>query len=217
MKSIGQLHLPDNVDFLDLFMKTDLSSDSRAKAFLWLCFNYMESPVSSSEEDYDNDVIFNPFGDPRKDGKPSFVHLSPEEAALENVDPPDEIKLAEKLIEHRTNLVQVQQAKDKQAAVASSASGSVIGDVDDTPGSVGEEIGAVSQAKGKRKRENPPTVKNPRTTTKEKKSTTAAADKMPKGRKQKGAKAAAMGNLLSATAEGANSSDRKSCFESIAP
>ncbi|KAJ3558418.1 hypothetical protein NP233_g11513 [Leucocoprinus birnbaumii] len=190
--SIGHLHLPDDVDFIDLFMRTDLSSESRARAFLWLCFNYLESAAPSKEDDYDNDVIANPFGDPRRDGKPSFVHLGPEEAALENVDPPSEIQLAEKLIKQRTGLVQAQQSKDKdKQTVASSASGSVIGDADDTPGSVGEEIGALSQAKGKRKRENPPTVKNPRTTTKEKKSTPAVTDKMPKGRKQKATKNAA--------------------------
>ncbi|KXN89836.1 Ino eighty subunit 1 [Leucoagaricus sp. SymC.cos] len=198
-QSIGRSHLPDNVDFLDLFMKADLSSESRAKAFLWLCFNYLESSATNTEEDYDDDVIVNPFGDPRKDGKPSFVHLSLEEAAKENVDPPDEIKLAEKLIEHRASLVQGQQSKDK-LAVPSSASGSVIGDADDTPGSVGEEIGGVS-AKGKRKRENPPTAKKPRTTTKE----SATADKMPKGRRQKGTKATAVDNSFDSNVEGGNS------------
>lgn len=157
-------------------MRTDLSSASRAKAFLWLCFNYLESPVMDSEDDYDSDVIVNPFGDPRKDGKPSFVHLTAEEAASENVDPEDELRLAEKLIEHRSNLLQGLQSKEK----VSSTSGSVIGDIDDTPGLGGEEISGVS--KGKRKRENAPTVKNPRTTTTERK---PATDKMPKGRKQK--------------------------------
>ncbi|KAF9454898.1 hypothetical protein P691DRAFT_780266 [Macrolepiota fuliginosa MF-IS2] len=175
---IGHSHLADNIDFLDLFMRTDLSSASRARAFLWLCFNYLESPAVNNEDDYDSDVIVNPFGDPRKDGKPSFLRLTTEEAASENVDPDDEIKLAEKLIEHRSNLVQGLRSKEK---MTSSGSGSVIGDADDTPSLCGEEISAVS--KGKRKRENAPTVKNPRTSiTREKKPT---ADKMPKGRKQK--------------------------------
>lgn len=154
-------------------MRTDLSSACRARAFLWLCFNYLESPASDNEDDYDNDVIVNPFGDPRKHGKPSFVHLTEEEAASENVDPEDEIKLAEKLIEYRGTLLQ------SQGKIASSAGGSVIGDTDGTPGLGGEEISAVP--KGKRKRENALTTKNPsRTSTKEKK--TAA---MPKSRKQK--------------------------------
>ncbi|KAF5355707.1 hypothetical protein D9756_003941 [Leucocoprinus leucothites] len=205
--SIGHLHLPDNVDFIDLFMKTDLSSESRAKAFLWLCFHYLESPATSNEDDYDNDVIANPFGDPRRDGKPSFVHLSAEAAAVENVDPPEEIKLAEKLIKQRSDLIQTQQSKGKdKQTVESSASGSVIGDADDTPGSIGEEFGTGgSQAKGKRKRENPPTVKNPRTTTKDKKSTSAVADKMPKHRKQKAAKNATATDESNATGGDATS------------
>jgi Ino eighty subunit 1 len=168
-------------------MKTDLSSKSRARAFLWLCFHYLENPATNSKDNYDNDVIVNPFGDPRKDGKPTFVHLKPEEAVLENVDPPDEIKLAEKLVVHRANLLQSKQSKDK-LTLPSSASGSVIGDAHDTPDSVGEEFGAGPQAKGKKKRENAPTVKNPRTTTNELEST-PAADKMPKGRRQKAGRA----------------------------
>lgn len=179
-------------------MRTDLSSESRAKAFLWLCFNYLESPALDNEDDYDNDFNVNPFGDPRKDGKLSLVHLTAEEAALENLDPPDELKLAEKLIEHRRNLLRGFQSKDK---TASSASGSVVGDRDDTPGLIGEEINPVS--KGKQKRENPPTVKNLRTAAKDRK---PAGDEMAKGRKHK-AKAA---DNLSERDEGPSSSSRMS-------
>ena len=194
LKSIGQLHLSDNIDFVDLFMKTDLSSESRAKAFLWLCFNYLESSTTSHLSDHHNDaVIINPFGDPRKDGKPYLVRLDPNEVALENVDPPEEIKLAEDLLQIRASFVQSQQSKekDRQAMPSSgSGSGSVIGD--DGPG---EDVNA-----GKRKLDNPFTVKIPRSTIKGKKSTSAAVDKMPKGRKQK----AATGNTVEDTAPGSS-------------
>lgn len=154
-------------------MRADLSSVCRAKAFLWLCFNYLECPASDNEDDYDNDVIVNPFGDPRKHGKPSFIHLTEEEVASENVDPEDELKLAEKLIEYRGTLLQ------SQGKIASSVGGSVIGDTDDTPGLGGEEISAVP--KRKRKRENALTIKNPSNTSMREKKTAAAS----KGRKQK--------------------------------
>ncbi|KAL9716053.1 hypothetical protein Ac2012v2_000497 [Leucoagaricus gongylophorus] len=195
--SIGQLHLSDNIDFVDLFMKTDLSSESRAKAFLWLCFNYLESSTTSHLSDHHNDaVIINPFGDPRKDGKPYLVRLDPNEVALENVDPPEEIKLAEDLLQIRASFVQSQQSKekDRQAMLSSgSGSGSVIGD--DGPG---EDVSA-------RKLDNPFTVKIPRSTIKGKKSTSAAVDKMPKGRKQK----AATGNTVEDTAPGSRVSTRQ--------
>ncbi|EKM83703.1 hypothetical protein AGABI1DRAFT_32817 [Agaricus bisporus var. burnettii JB137-S8] len=178
--TIGQLYLADNVDFIDLFMRADLSSASRANAFLWLCFNYLEGPSLDSEDDYGNDVVVNPFGDSSKDGKLSFMHLTAEEAALENTDPPDELERAEKLMEHRSNLLQglPSKAKDKTTPTAND---SVADDHSDTIGLGGEEI--VLIPKGKRKRENPPTSKISRNATKHQKS---AGDKMAKSRKSKG-------------------------------
>lgn len=139
------------------------------------------------ENDSDSDVVANPFGDHRKDGKLLFVHLTAEEVALENVDPPDELKRAERLMEHRGTLLQGLQSKDKDKTTPG-ASDSVADDHNDALGLGGEEIALIP--KGKRKRENPPTSKIPRNATKDQKS---AEDKMAKSRKLKGK---AVGNVI---------------------
>lgn len=171
-------------------MRTDLSSESRANAFLWLCFNYLQGPSLESENDCGSDVIANPFGDHMEDGKLPLVHLTAAEIALENVDPPDELRRAEKLMEHRGILLQGLQSKDKDKATPS-ASDSVADDNNDGLGLGGEEIPSIP--KGKRKRENPPTSKISRNATKDQKS---AGDKMAKSRKPKGR---AVGNAAEPT------------------
>src|SRR4051812_3438617 len=53
---ITNLHFPPGTDFFDLVMRTDLSSESRARAFLWLMWFYLESDFT--EEGAEE----NPFG-----------------------------------------------------------------------------------------------------------------------------------------------------------
>lgn len=85
---ISELHFFPPRDFFDLVMRGTLSSKSRAKAFLWLIWYYLEGDFSGDA------ALNNPFGQgqvgegtnglPLK--VPSFEHLSEEQANAENVD-----------------------------------------------------------------------------------------------------------------------------------
>ncbi|KAJ7655081.1 hypothetical protein DFH06DRAFT_1413520, partial [Mycena polygramma] len=81
---IGRDHLSD-MEFIDLFLPNPASSQSRARAFLWLCYHYHEGPSANPDEDYDGDMAvtgLNPFSDPSNPGKvPRLVMLTPDEAA----------------------------------------------------------------------------------------------------------------------------------------
>ena len=92
---ISELHFNAPRDFFDLVMRGSLSSASRARAFLWLIWWYLESDFT-----YD-DTQRNPFG-PGQDGEgeegtdalplkvPNLESLTEEQAALENVDTENE-------------------------------------------------------------------------------------------------------------------------------
>ncbi len=84
---VAELHFPPSLEFHDLIMKSNFSSKSRARAFLWIMWFYLESDFT--EEGCDE----NPFGpgvdygvDVANQGVPRLVELTPEEEALENVD-----------------------------------------------------------------------------------------------------------------------------------
>lgn len=88
---ISEMHFDVPRDFFDLVMKSGLSSRSRATAFLWLMWWYLESNFS------EEDALNNPYGPGRKgaDGgmsikTPQFEILTDEQAALENVDTEEE-------------------------------------------------------------------------------------------------------------------------------
>ncbi|CAZ79414.1 unnamed protein product [Tuber melanosporum] len=95
---ISELHFPESRDFYDLVMRSTLSSKSRARAFLWLMWWYLEG-------DFDTEsAMKNPFGQGQeaKDGGvpcrvPQFEHLTEEQAAKENVDADAEIEFGEKM------------------------------------------------------------------------------------------------------------------------
>ncbi|KAF7339875.1 Ino eighty subunit 1 [Mycena venus] len=124
---IGKDHLSD-MDFLDLFLPNPASSASRARVFLWLCYHYHEGPSIDPGEDRDADVAReNPFSDPSSPGKaPSLVMLTPDEVAVENLDPEDEKALANRLIAQREAIVQdhlLKESTKESKAKAESASG----------------------------------------------------------------------------------------------
>ncbi|CAK7228779.1 hypothetical protein SCUCBS95973_006996 [Sporothrix curviconia] len=88
---VAELHFPPGREFHDLIMKTNLSSQSRAMAFLWIVWFYLESDFT--EEGCEE----NPFGagvdygvDVANQGVPHMVELTPEEEADENIDTPTE-------------------------------------------------------------------------------------------------------------------------------
>lgn len=91
---------------MDLFLRTDLSSASRAQAFLYLCYHYLESAFPTGpEDDYDNDVPVNPFFDPQRGKGPGFVSLSHDEVALENVESEEERARKESLMAVRSRIL----------------------------------------------------------------------------------------------------------------
>lgn len=84
---IAELHFPPGQEFHDLVMKTNFSSQSRARAFLWIMWFYLESDFT--EEGCDE----NPFGpgvdygvDVANQGVPRLQDLTKEEEDRENMD-----------------------------------------------------------------------------------------------------------------------------------
>lgn len=95
---------PLQLDFLDLFLRTEVSSASRGRAFLWICWKFLEK--------HDDDAS-NPFSAP-EGGAPAFELLSKERTVLENVDPEEEKIIAEKLITSRNQIVMNNSIKEAQ-------------------------------------------------------------------------------------------------------
>lgn len=97
---ISEVHFQPPRDFFDLVMRGSLSSASRARAFLWLVWWYLESDFG------DEDSQRNPFGAGQygegEEGTgvlplkvPTLESLTEEQAALENVDTDDEQNFGE--------------------------------------------------------------------------------------------------------------------------
>ncbi|RDW57935.1 putative INO80 chromatin remodeling complex (Ies1) [Aspergillus mulundensis] len=94
---VSEMHFFPPRDFFDLVMRSTLSSQTRAKAFLWLMWWYLESDFSREA------ALNNPFG-PGLEGEgtgglpikvPSFDILTEEQANEENVDTQSEIEYGE--------------------------------------------------------------------------------------------------------------------------
>ncbi|KAF3901453.1 hypothetical protein ABW21_db0205800 [Orbilia brochopaga] len=66
-QKITDLHFPQPMDFFDLVMRWTLSSRSRAQAFLWLMWWYLESDFSAKH------ALENPFGTGRMPDKSATV------------------------------------------------------------------------------------------------------------------------------------------------
>ncbi|EGR53078.1 uncharacterized protein TRIREDRAFT_74381 [Trichoderma reesei QM6a] len=91
-QKVAELHFPLHREFHDVIMKTQYTSASRARAFLWLMWFYLESDFT--EEGCEE----NPFGpgvdyglDVANQGVPQLEEMTPEQEAAENVDPQVEI------------------------------------------------------------------------------------------------------------------------------
>lgn len=116
-----------------MFLRKDVSSLSRGRAFLWLCYHYLEARTDS-DEDYDEEGPSNPFADHRRGNTPIFVFLSKAEVAQENVDPAEEKLLAEKLVAQRAEKLRIQGAKESnkdKGPSKLSVAGSTAGDEED--------------------------------------------------------------------------------------
>ena len=92
---LGPMHFEPPLDFMDLFLPHPLSSASRARAFLWLIFNYYQGPQAP-----------NPFADEyaqKNQGKmPRIQRLTEEEMSMENIDMPEEIEWAKRKSNQRS-------------------------------------------------------------------------------------------------------------------
>lgn len=100
-QKMTELHFGPPREFYDLFNKTNLSSASRATAFLWLCWHYLETDGSPEAAD------MNPFGKPELEGTvriPKLIHITPEKENLENQDPEDELEYGRRMEEERRRL-----------------------------------------------------------------------------------------------------------------
>lgn len=93
---VSETHFFPPRDFFDLFMRTNISSKSRATAFLWLMWWYLESDFSIDASQQ------NPFG-PGIAGSdneapiklPPLEIISDEQADAENMDTEEEIQYGE--------------------------------------------------------------------------------------------------------------------------
>ncbi|KAF1950660.1 hypothetical protein CC80DRAFT_482245 [Byssothecium circinans] len=113
---ISELHFFPPRDFFDLVMRPNLSSRSRATAFLWLMWWYLESDFSKEA------ALNNPFGagqySPQEEAItgglpikcPPFEFLTAELEALENVDTVDEKNFGEIKRKERAAILQSDMA-----------------------------------------------------------------------------------------------------------
>ena len=112
MPKISETHLPHPIDFFDLFVRSSVSSESRARAFLWLMWWYLESSFTKE------DALNNPFGpgtypdgvseqdaDALPTKVPELTFLSDEDGDAENVDTEFEYDFADKMREERRKIL----------------------------------------------------------------------------------------------------------------
>ena len=101
-QKMTELHFAPPREFYDLFNRTSVSSQSRATAFLWLLWHYLEtdgSPEAAAE---------NPFGKPEQEGTvriPKLQHITIEQENLENLDPEEEIEYGKRMEEERRRIL----------------------------------------------------------------------------------------------------------------
>jgi len=93
---VSETHFQPNQDFFDIFIRTTMSSRSRATAFLWLLWWYLESDFTAEA------ALSNPFG-PGVGGEngdipckvPLLEMMTEEESLRENVDTEEEVAFGE--------------------------------------------------------------------------------------------------------------------------
>lgn len=93
--------------YIDLLMDTSKSSESRAQAFLWLIWAYLESP------DF-HDNVNNPFG-------PTLPHLRPldeSEMNKENIDTPAELLFANQMTLQRLAILETPALANSEETIS---------------------------------------------------------------------------------------------------
>ncbi|CAN6674477.1 hypothetical protein TRVA0_054S00650 [Trichomonascus vanleenenianus] len=101
-------------DFFDLIMTKELSSQSRAAAFLWLMWAYLNTNLT------DEELQSNPFGRGVYNGTkiPGLVTLTPEEVAKENLDTPQEIEFGAQMTKERNDYIDAINSNEMMLAGA---------------------------------------------------------------------------------------------------
>ncbi|KAF5023968.1 hypothetical protein F66182_3972 [Fusarium sp. NRRL 66182] len=110
-QKIAELHFPRHREFHDLIMRTNYTSESRANAFLWLMWFYLESDFT--EEGCEE----NPFGpgvdyglDVANQGVPHLVEIQEADKGKENVDTEEEIDFGRSKQKMRAKILEMDQA-----------------------------------------------------------------------------------------------------------
>jgi Ino eighty subunit 1 len=108
---ITDLHFPPPREFSDLIMRWSLTSKSRARAFLWLMWHYLESDFT--EEGCDE----NPFGAGvdyglalKNQGVPRFEYILEKQAEEEDVDTLEEIEYGLAKQKERKRIIKADKA-----------------------------------------------------------------------------------------------------------
>ncbi|KAK9769210.1 putative Ino eighty subunit 1 [Seiridium cardinale] len=108
---IAELHFAKGGEFHDLIMRTEYTSASRANAFLWVVWQYLESDFT--EEGCEE----NPFGAGvdygnglANQGVPKLVLMTSEQEASENIDAPVEVDFGREKQAHRAKIIAADQA-----------------------------------------------------------------------------------------------------------
>jgi len=101
-----------NLEWVDLFTPVPYSSASRAQAFLWLCYHYLESNTGNP---YADEFALNNPG-----LAPQLVPLTPEAMAAENVDTSEElawgVQMAEKRLEFLAKVKAEREQEEREKA-----------------------------------------------------------------------------------------------------
>ncbi|KAL6309973.1 hypothetical protein BKA93DRAFT_757015 [Sparassis latifolia] len=97
-QTVANAHFDAPIEFLDLFLPVNLSSASRANAFLWLMFYYLQGPGKPNPFDDDYSRV-NPGKAPR------MQNLTREQMAQENVDPVEEVEWGKRMSAHRSKFL----------------------------------------------------------------------------------------------------------------
>jgi Ino eighty subunit 1 len=101
------MHFDPHFDFLDLFLPANTSPSSRARAFLWLMFHYLESASAHNPfcDDYAN----------QHPGKaPKLTTLTLRQRQLQDVDTAEELAYGRRMAQYRSKFLQKQIAEENR-------------------------------------------------------------------------------------------------------
>ncbi|KAJ7492890.1 hypothetical protein FB451DRAFT_1336690 [Mycena latifolia] len=112
---LSSVHFDGTLNFLDLFLPKPLSSQDRAKVFLWLMYYYLENP--DGQNPYDD-----PYSRTHRGKAPLIRKLTKEEESRENVDTLEEKEWGAMMSSQRnaflSRLVLVTDDKKAKSALA---------------------------------------------------------------------------------------------------